>query len=110
MYLYFNRNGVLKEIINDTALRQGNDNYNAIYCYFEDITYLGKEFWFRYKLNDGTLFPRVETTTKITKEIPFDNKRDLKYFKYFKSYNFIVIPTSFVAYETQYNALASAGN
>lgn len=110
MYLYFNRNGVLKEIINDTALRQGNDNYNAIYCYFEDITYLGKEFWFRYKLSDGTLFPRVETTIKITKEIPFDNKRDLKYFKYFKSYSFIVIPTSFVAYETQYNALASAGN
>ena len=36
MYLYFDKNGVLKEIVNDEAIRQGSANYNKIYMYFEN--------------------------------------------------------------------------
>ena len=33
MYLYFDNNGILKEIVDDVATRKGNNEVNKIYIY-----------------------------------------------------------------------------
>lgn len=89
MYLYFDRLGVLKEIINDEALRQGNYNVNKLYIYCErnDIVRLDVSYLLPSSLVVGpTSFNETETA-----EIPYDKKRDLYYFEYHKEYNFIVV-------------------
>lgn len=89
MYLYFDRLGVLKEIINDEALRQGNYNVNKLYIYCErnDIVRLNVSYLLPSSLVVGpTSFNETETA-----EIPYDKKRDLYYFKYHKEYTFIVV-------------------
>lgn len=89
MYLYFDRLGVLKEIINDEALRQGNYNVNKLYIYCErnDIVRLNVSYLLPSSLVVGpTSFNETETT-----EIPYDKKRDLYYFEYHKEYTFIVV-------------------
>lgn len=89
MYLYFDRLGVLKEIINDEALRQGNYNVNKLYIYCErnDIVRLNVSYLLPSSLVVGpTSFNETETA-----EIPYDKKRDLYYFEYHKEYNFIVV-------------------
>lgn len=92
MYLYFDRLGVLKEIINDEALRQGNYNVNKLYIYCErnDIVKLDVSYLLPNSLVVGpTSFNKTEKTE--TAEIPYDKKRDLYYFEYHKEYNFIVV-------------------
>ena len=89
MYLYFDRLGVLKEIINDEALRQGNYNVNKLYIYCErnDIVRLDVSYLLPNSLVVGpTSFNKTETA-----EIPYDKKRDLYYFEYHKEYTFIVV-------------------
>lgn len=89
MYLYFDRLGVLKEIINDEALRQGNYNVNKLYIYCErnDIVRLDVSYLLPSSLVVGpTSFNETETA-----EIPYDKKRDLYYFEYHKEYTFIVV-------------------
>lgn len=89
MYLYFDRLGVLKEIINDEALRQGNYNVNKLYIYCErnDIARLDVSYLLPSSLVVGpTSFNETETA-----EIPYDKKRDLYYFEYHKEYTFIVV-------------------
>lgn len=89
MYLYFDRLGVLKEIINDEALRQGNYNVNKLYIYCErnDIVRLDVSYLLPNSLVVGpTSFNETETA-----EIPYDKKRDLYYFEYHKEYTFIVV-------------------
>lgn len=89
MYLYFDRLGVLKEIINDEALRQGNYNVNKLYIYCErnDIVRLDVSYLLPSSLVVGpTSFSNTETA-----EIPYDKKRDLYYFEYHKEYTFIVV-------------------
>lgn len=89
MYLYFDRLGVLKEIINDEALRQGNYNVNKLYIYCErdDIERLDVSYLLPSSLVVGpTSFNETETA-----EIPYDKKRDLYYFEYHKEYTFIVV-------------------
>ena len=79
MYLYFDRLGVLKEIINDEALRQGNYNVNKLYIYCErnDIVRLDVSYLLPNSLVVGpTSFNETETA-----EIPYDKKRDLYYFE-----------------------------
>lgn len=92
MYLYFDRVGKLKEIINDEALRQGNYNVNKMYVYVDrndvssiDVSYL---------LPSGLIVGPENITKKTTAEIPFDRKRDLLYFKYYKEYTFVEIDLS----------------
>jgi hypothetical protein len=89
MYLYFDRLGVLKEIINDEALRQGNYNVNKLYIYCErnGIVRLDVSYLLPSSLVVGpTSFNKTETA-----EIPYDKKRDLYYFKYHKEYTFFVV-------------------
>lgn len=90
MYLYFDRNGTLKEYVNDDALRQGNDGINKMYIYVDRNDLHGVDA--RFTLADGTIIQAPnEYTTFVNKEIPFDAKRDLRYFKYYKGYRFLVI-------------------
>ena len=92
MYLYFDENGLLKEQINDKALRQGNINYNRIFIYF-DNDIIPSNIYARYRNGSGNL---VQTqfnvsTNKVSLRIPFDKNRDLKYFNYTQDFEFYVI-------------------
>lgn len=89
MYLYFDKKGVLKEIVNDEALRQGNYGINKIYAYIEDRVYDSVDVY--YTLPSGLVVGPGNFDTFETAQIPFDQKRDLRFFKYFKDYEFVVI-------------------
>lgn len=98
MYLYYDRNKVLKEIINDEAIVQGL-NRNKIFIYYElqgdePLTFNSGTF----KKSDNSkvdiLQSQVITISDLTSEsafIPYNPERDLKYFKYGKGYPFTVI-------------------
>lgn len=100
MFAYFDKNGTLREIINDEAIRQGNMNadslpayVNAIYAYFEgqDGSNVAS-CWAVFAKPDGSLTNEEQYTETATEQIPYDRKRVLKYFKYFTDYEFHVVP------------------
>lgn len=92
MYVYFDRTGKLKEIVNDDALRQGNYGVNKIYVYVDrdDVSEILVSYLLPSSLvvggYEGQSYSTVENET-----IPFDPKRDLYWFKYGQPYPFIVI-------------------
>jgi len=89
MYLYFDKTGRLKEIINDEALRQGNHNINKMYVYVAERNVSSIDI--SYLLPSQLIVGPQNYSTKKTEQIPFDEKRDLKYFKYFTNYQFVEI-------------------
>lgn len=95
MYLYFDKNGALKEIINNDAIRKGNNNANKVYCYFEDepsFDYLTAIV----KLPDRTLTNEIFFDDDVVEEaVPYNAKIDYKYFKDFIKYKFYVLNLSF---------------
>lgn len=97
MYLYFDNNGILKEIVDDVATRKGNDEVNKIYIYVDGLT--PKTEWITYQTSDDVKSNETLIETTITKTIPYDRDRDLKYFKNFQEYLFYVatIPSSVLA-------------
>ena len=97
MYLYFDNNGILKEIVDDVATRKGNNEVNRLYIYVDGIT--PKTEWITYQTSDGVQSNETLIETTITKTIPYDRNRDLKYFKNFQEYLFYVatIPSSVLA-------------
>lgn len=112
MYLYFDNNGVLKEIINDKALRQGNYEYNDIYIYWPNIEKEAlSSIRFRY-VTEVRRYPQILLSplelTDIS-ELPFNSRRDLKFFKYGKPYKMYKIPTSFTYEGTEKSVLDDAG-
>lgn len=92
MYLYFDEYGVLKEIINDGALRQGNYGVNTIFIYIENRTVTSAEVSFL--LPSGAIIGPDLVDTFESAEIPFNQKRDLRFFEYYKEYRFIEISLS----------------
>ena len=112
MYLYYDRAGNLREIIND-ANRQRNINYNEIYVYVEpsadqpqpeDGVYKLPAQWntanAAFTRNGVDLVGSLTSMSKITiDEIPYNKERDLKYFKYFAKYQVFMctIPSSVYA-------------
>lgn len=89
MILYFDKTGKLKEVINDEALRQGNYGVNKMYVYIdrEDVESIDVA----YLLPDGLVVGPGNYEDTEEMEIPFDPKRDLYWFKYHKTYKFIVV-------------------
>lgn len=88
MYLYFNRNGVLKEIISDAAVREGSYGYDKVYVYFENDAVTSATANIKFS-NDTTV--TVTLTREIEEqEIPDEitKYRDLKYFKAYVPYQF----------------------
>lgn len=88
MYLYFNSDGVLKEIVDDKATRKGSSEINKIYIYIEDIT--PKSAFITYETSDGVKTNEYLIDEVITKTIPYNRYRDLTYFKDFQNYTFRV--------------------
>ena len=90
MYIYLDKQGTLKEIINDEALRQTQSNVNTIKIYFEGLQENDiKSVLATYGLPDGTITDEAEVATGTTlEEIPYDAERDLKHFEYYKEYPF----------------------
>lgn len=103
MYLYFDVNGNLKEVI-QTPVRQGSVEANKIYAFISPTTeeldgdtYKKLDEYDSAKINfellDGgtNLNPNGGSSvpmSEITKQIPFDKNRDLKFFKYGYNYEF----------------------
>lgn len=94
MYLYFDNNGILREIVDDISTRQGNAEVNKIYIYLEGYT--PKSEWITYENSDGTKSNELVIDTITNKTIPYNKYRDLKFFKDFQEYTFYVatIPSS----------------
>ena len=86
MYLYFNRNGVLKEIISDAAVREGSYGYDKVYVYFENDAVTSATA--NIKFSDNTTVTVTLTREVNELEIPYNPERDLKYFEYYKEYQF----------------------
>lgn len=101
MYLYFDKKGVLLEIVNDEALRQYNHQVNTMYVYIENepTTELPKgliqlQYWF--ERPNGDVTAAYETLSHpgdviVTETIPFDIKRDVRKFKYGVKYKMFKI-------------------
>ena len=90
MYIYLDKQGVVKEIINDEALRQSASNVNEIYVYYEGLQEddIGSVLA-TYGLPDGTITDEMQVATRTQEsEIPYNAERDLKYFQYYKAYAF----------------------
>ena len=102
MYIYYNAQGVLQEVINDIPLRQTNSNVNDIYVYIEGASYDTENQYYplptnitqlgvRYAINSGTVSNETLVSTQEIAQIPYEKKRDLKKFKYFTNYQFFKI-------------------
>lgn len=90
MYIYFDTNGTIKEIVNDKSIRNGSNEANKIYCYLEGEPEID-DIWYLQKLPSGELSNEVSfKNSTIIKAIPYDAKRDMKYFKDFEQYTFYV--------------------
>lgn len=90
MYIYLDKQGVVKEIINDEALRQNASNVNEIYVYYDGLqeSDIGSVLA-TYGLPDGTITDEMQVATQTQEsEIPYNAERDLKYFQYYKAYAF----------------------
>lgn len=92
MYVYFDKNGTLREIINDDAIRQGNSNVNSVYAYMEgdEGEDQSQKWWSVYQLPSGDLTNETAESGIEILELPYDRKRELKWFKYFTEYRFHV--------------------
>lgn len=96
MYLYFDKHGVLKEIINDDYIRLGNNNVNTIYAYFEEepenITSVTGTIEYPDNLTTSNEYA---FTTTVTQTIPYNKNAEYKYFKDFTDYKFYVLPLAY---------------
>lgn len=87
IFVYFDKNGVIKEVVNDTKTRVGNVESDKILCYFDGIEY--DEIFCLMQYPNGDYSNEVSIFDEITEmEIPYDKKRDLKYFQNYKTYKF----------------------
>lgn len=91
MYVYFDKNGVLKEYINDRAVRVGSNNTNKIFIYFENDVSFTDVYWVMLKANGVMTNEKSIFQDIVYQAIPYDKNRDLKFFEDFKTYKFYVI-------------------
>lgn len=90
MYIYFDSNGTIKEIVNDVAIRKGSADYNKLYVYIEGNPEID-DIWYFQKFPNGSTSNEVSFINNVViKSIPYDAKRDMTYFKDFVQYKFYV--------------------
>lgn len=101
MYLYFDKKGVLLEIVNDEALRQYNHQVNTMYVYIENVPttelpqgLLKLQYWFERPNGETTAV--YDTLSHpgdvvVTETVPFDLKRDVRKFSYGTRYKMFKI-------------------
>ena len=86
MYVYFDENGVLKEIITERQFRVGDSKRDKIYVYW-DGEHSPLSAWVKYLLPTGVYTNETTfSTTKVGKELPSKPLRNLKYFSYDHTY------------------------
>lgn len=89
MYLYFDANGVLKEIITDRPFRQGDSKRNKIYVYWEGEHSVASG-WVKYRKPDGSVTAETSfysyPASLVEKVLPDKPLRNLKYFSYDHTY------------------------
>ena len=86
MYAYFDELGILRELVNDTILRKGNNNSNKVYVYFDNLSTIdGVDFSF---LKNGETESIYRVGKKVRTKIPYNKDRTLTYFKEEKYYDF----------------------
>lgn len=88
MYLYFDRNGTLKEQITVSPPRVGDINVNKIYVFWEDHSPVNGYCVFRKP--DGTNTTSIPVVEFVNEIIPYDQERDLYFFHYNTTYRFAV--------------------
>lgn len=107
IYLYFDKTGTLKEVINDESIRRGQTNVNglAVYCELwdeEDFTL--DDIWYCQRVSCGTLTPEVSFIDNLEiMQVPYKKDVDYTYFKDYKQYKFYVF--EFTTEYTQYSGL-----
>lgn len=86
IYAYYDKNGILREIINDSNNRQGSNN-RLIYAYFENEDFNDASIIF--KIGD---FESIQIFTDhiATEPIPYNREINYKYFKDNTPYRFNV--------------------
>jgi len=95
MYLYFDKKGALKEIVNDEALRQGNYNVNTLYVYVENVSSTEETIYdliqATYLLPSELIVGPTGHQEQVVATLPYNPKRDLRFFKYGINYRFFKI-------------------
>ena len=88
MFLYFDSQGVLREIVQDNSVRQGDVNSKRIYVYLEGDPIID-DLWCIVKKPDGTVTNEISIKDNVAyMEIPYNKNRDLKYFEDYYEYHF----------------------
>ena len=89
MYLYYDKNYVLREIVNTgLTTRQGNVNSNSIYIYVENAPSVESGTAIYDNKNGLSNEFVFNTASPINTTIPYDKFRDTKYFKDYQTYPF----------------------
>ncbi len=92
IYLYYDKNGSLKEIINDKSSRKGSINVDgfSVYCeLFDDENYVVSDIWYLQQFPDKTKSTEVSfIDSGYESTIPYDKNVDHKCFKDFTTYKF----------------------
>lgn len=106
MYVYFDKNGVLQEIVQDKSVRVGDYKANRIYMYFDTSATIS-DVWFIMQSPDGVLSTEVSIKdNQIDLSIPYQKNRDLHFFQDYQTYHFYYYDLDSV--EVQYSGLAYA--
>lgn len=92
MYLFYDKNNHLQEVINDVQLHE-YDTSNSIYIHFENEetpSYIISLVSLTLSLIDNSRKVVIDSNSisTITGQIPYNAKRDLRYFKYYTDYTF----------------------
>lgn len=107
IYLYFDKTGTLKEVINDESIRRGATNVNglAVYCeLWDDADFELDDIWYCQRVSCGKLTPEVSFIENLEiMQVPYKKDVDYTYFKDFKQYKFYVF--EFTTEYTQYSGL-----
>lgn len=92
IYLYYDKDGALKEIINDKTSRKGSANIDgiAVYCeLFDDENYSVTDIWYVQQFPDKTKSIEVSFWEgSFTSTIPYTKGVDHRFFKDFTTYKF----------------------
>lgn len=88
IFVYFDKNGIVKEIINDNSTRVGNSNSDRIYFHFENEIRFDGVYCILQRPDESLSNEVSIIENREKRDIPYSKNRDLKYFENYKEYNF----------------------
>ena len=105
IFLYYDKQGKLLELVNDDTIRLGNNNANTIYFYIdEEPNFTSKTITF--ERSDGTKSNEYAITESASLSLPYSKTRNYKYFKDFAQYDFssYTVPSDILSVNGAYKA------